>query len=172
MDTLVGANYTDDDDLIDFVTNYPREQYNAGHTTGYPGYHYMRGNQSAWKVMMSYIARGYPVIALYSTGSTSLHWAAIMGYTNGYLRIANAGDRTPADCYSQWDDWASLDWYANWASDVVVDPQTFVALTGWSSTGTPEPERMVARTTGGSLPGYNASGSTYEWRYCVTASDE
>src|SRR5262249_21277199 len=41
MSTLDGINFTDDEDLIDFVTNYPVKLYNAGKTSGYPGRHYM-----------------------------------------------------------------------------------------------------------------------------------
>src|SRR5262249_29962399 len=170
MDTLEGINYTDDDDLIDFMKSYPKQMYDNGHISGYPGWHYMRDDAGAFKVMLSYIAAGSPVMALYATGSTSLHWAMIAGYQDGKLLIANANDRTLADFYNQWDDWEALSWYASWAAEAVVDEDTFFAYTGWNGSGAPEPDRFAAR--GGSNPGYTASGTTYRFRYCVGASDE
>jgi hypothetical protein len=133
----------------------------------------MIDDPSAWKVMMSYVARGYPVIALYATGSESMHWALITGYSNGKLRIANAGDRTLADFYAQWHDWESLAWYADWAVDLFVDPDTFVAYTGWgTSDGRPDPERFAARSSGAHPAGYTSGSSSYDFRYCVGAPDE
>src|SRR6185436_2874597 len=73
MDTLSGLNFTDDDELIDFLASYPAQLYQAGRIAGYPAYHHMRGDRSGWKVMMSYLSRGYPVLALYSSSSSSLH---------------------------------------------------------------------------------------------------
>jgi len=172
MNTLTGINFTDDEDLIDFVTQYPVELYQAGRTSGYPARHYMVGDPSAWKVMLSYVGRGYPAIVLYASGSTSMHWAVITGYTNGKLRTANAGDRDLLDFYAQWHDWQALSWYASWAADLYVDPDTFVAYTGWGATSRPEPERMVARTFGSAPAGYTSGGSAYGFRYCVTAPDE
>ena len=46
-----------------------RWAYENGHTSGYPGTHWMRSDPEGWKVMLSYIARGFPVIALYATGN-------------------------------------------------------------------------------------------------------
>jgi peptidase C39-like protein len=173
MDTLDGINFTDDEELIDFVTQYPKEQYVAGHIPGYPGWHYMIDDPSAWKVMMSYVARGYPVIVLYASGSTSMHWALITGYADGKLKIANAGDRTLADFYAQWHDWADLSWYADWATDLFVDPDTFVAYTGWGTTdGRPDPERFASRSLGSRPAGYSSGGYTYGFRYCVSAPDD
>lgn len=166
MDTLQGINFTDDEELIDFVTQYPRELYNAGKISGYPGYHYMVDDAAGWKTMLSYVSRGYPVIVLYASGSTSMHWAVIAGYTNGKLRIANANNLTLSDFYAQWHDWAALDWYAAWATDLYVDRDTFVALTGWGNDGSPAPERFASRTSGSSPPGYQSGGNAYTFRYC------
>ena len=170
MDTLDGLKFTDDEELIDFVTGYPREMQQAGRASGYPAYHYMRGDPEAWKVMMSYISRGYPVIALYATSSDSLHWALVTGIKGGKLLIANGGDRTFADFYNQWQDWQALDWYAEVAADLYVENSTFVALTGWGSS-TPPPDRFAARTAKAYLPSYT-SRSTWLFRYCVGALDE
>jgi hypothetical protein len=167
MNTLDGINFTDDEDLIDFVTQYPAQLYAAGRISGYPGWHYMIDEPEAWQVMLSYVARGYPVIVLYASGSISMHWAVITGYTGGKLRIANAGDRTLADFYAQWHDWQALSWYASWAADLYVDPDTFVAYTGWGSGGRPEPPRFAARTAG-----YSSGGDVYAFRYCAGAPDE
>jgi hypothetical protein len=167
MDTLSGINFTDDDELIDFVAHYPKELYNAGRTTGYPGYHAMVDNPAAWKTMLSYVSRGYPVIVLYASGSTSMHWAVIAGYTGGNLRIANAPNLTLTRFYDEWHDWASLDWYASWAADLYVDPDTFIALTGWGNDGSPAPERFVARTFGSAPAGYQSGGNVYRFRYCA-----
>jgi hypothetical protein len=171
MDTLDGINFTDDDDLFDFVETFPKQMYLNGHTSGYPGYHYMRSDSEAFKVMLSYLARGYPVIALYATSSESLHWAMVVGYENGYLHIANAPDLTLADFYAQWDSWQQLSWYATAASELFVDEDTFIAYTGWGPT-TPEPGRFARRTSGAENPGYTSGGKTYAWRYCVGGNDD
>jgi hypothetical protein len=167
MDTLEGINFTDDEELIDFVTQYPKQLYEAGRTSGYPGYHYMVDKQEGWKVMMNYVSRGYPVIVLYASGSASMHWAVIAGYTGGNLRIANAPNLTLSQFYDEWHHWGSLDWYAAWASDVYVDKDTFVALTGWGNDGSPAPERFTSRSPGVAPAGYQSGGNAYAFRYCV-----
>jgi hypothetical protein len=129
----------------------------------------MVDNPDGWKTMLSYVSRGYPVIVLYASGSTSLHWAVIGGYTDGKLRIANAPNLTLADFYDQWHTWAKLDWYADWAADLYVDPDTFVALTGWGNDGSPAPERFAARTLGAAPAGYMSGGNAYAFRYCAGA---
>jgi len=170
MDTLDGVNFTDDDELIDFVTTFPKEMFEAGRIPGYPAYHYMRGDPEAWKVMMSYLARGYPVITLYSTSSSSLHWALVTGVQGGKALIANASDRTLADLFAQWKDWDDLDWYNDVGATLFVEKSTMVALTGWG-TSKPRPERFAKRTQGGTLPGYNTSSASHLFRYCVGGTD-
>ncbi len=168
--TLDGINFTDDDDLFDFLETFPKTMYENGHTTGYPGWHTMRSDSYGWKVMMSYVARGYPVIALYATGSTSLHWAMVAGVQSGKVLIANAGDLPIADFYAQWDSWDALAWYASAAAELYVDEDTFIAYTGWGSSSD-EPDHF-ARRTSTSNPGYTYDGTTYRFRYCVGADDD
>jgi hypothetical protein len=175
METLDGANYTDDDELFDALIDYPREQFRAGHIRGYPGYHWDRNDPSALKAMLNYVAQGYPVIALYATGEESLHWAMIAGYERvngvGKVRIANATDLTLEDFYNQWDDWAALSWAADAAAGLAVDPNTFFAYTGWGNTA---PARFLSRATGnGRLPSYGVvGGNLTKFRYCLPGNDE
>jgi len=83
MDTLSGIDFTDDGDLFSVMKGYPKKLYDAGRISGYPGYHYGTDDANEFKAILGYVARGFPVIALYSTGSESLHWALLTGY--GYL---------------------------------------------------------------------------------------
>jgi len=171
IDTLQAINYTDDEELFDFLTDYRRELYDRGVISSYPGFQYMRGDRNGFKVMLNHVAQGHPVVALYATGRRSMHWAVVMGFDNGIVRIANGNDRTLSSFYNDWAHWDSMDIYAQWLADIVIERSSFYAYTGFGN-GIQQPERFQARSNHSpNIGDYRDGWELNEFRYCLPDTD-
>ncbi len=170
MGTLDGTNFTDDENLWECLNSHVNDMYNRRLIPSRPGSYASYGNPAAFKRMMNEVALGHPAIALYSTGSTSMHWALVTGLKDGMVQLANANPMPLARFYDEWDDWATLGWAAQIGVELYVDQDTFYVLTGFGTN--PEPARYAPRASTTSLPAYASGTTRHSFRYCMRGPDE
>ena len=179
MDTLDGANYTDDENLVETLRAYKPAGLTLLQSPNVEGGPRDSNddddqdfNKRQFDRLLNLVGQGYPVVALYSTGEASLHWATILGYhqVNGqtYLRIANGNEKTVDQFRHSWG-WGDLTDWNDWWAEIDVTKFQFHAYTR----GEANPYlRSAARQNrlgepGASLPGYGVNG----FRYCNRPGD-
>lgn len=169
MGTLDGMNFTDDEEMFSCLDRHMVGMFQRGFISSHPGSYVAMADRAEFKRLMHEVSLGHPAIALYATGSTSMHWALITGFVDDQVRFANASSMSLARFYGEWDNWDSLGWFADIFVGTAVDPDTFYVLTGFGTN--PQPARFASRTSTSSLPAY-ASGTTRQsFRYCLPGAD-
>lgn len=169
MGTLDGMNFTDDEELFACLDGHMADMQRRGFMLTRPGSYVAMGDRAEFKRLMHEVSLGHPAIALYATGSDTMHWALVTGFVDDQVRFANGSPMSLARFYAEWDNWESLGWFADIFVGTAVDPDTFYVLTGFGAN--PQPARFAPRTSTTSLPAYASGTARHAFRYCLPDTD-